>query len=162
MSAVTQHTNDGPKAKLEALERRVHTLESGRTTKWLLTVFLPGVVLPVVTYLIIHFLFDRPAESSQFEARYDQLSDKDSSPTHYRYKLTIKNTGWRRQSDYLGKAKVEFPSKIIAIDPISAPPGTTYRGMKPHNADSCIRSQECDIGWGGLGPGGECIIVFSI
>ena len=159
---MTQHTNNGPEAGFEALERRVHTLESGRTTRWLLAVFLPGVVLPVVTYLIIHFLFDRPAESGQFEARYDLKIDETSSPAPYRYTLTIKNTGWRRQSDYLGKARVEFPSSIEDVDPVSTPPGTTYGRMKSHDARFCIRSQECDIGWGGLDPGGEFIIVFAI
>ena len=60
--------------------------------KWLPTFlwgFLSGLILPVVTYLIIHFLFDRPAEKgSHFEVRYDLRSDKASSLAHYHYTLT--------------------------------------------------------------------------
>lgn len=161
---MTQHTNNGLEAKLEDLQRRIYTLESGRITKWFLTVLLSGIVLPVVLLLINHLLFDRPAESSQFEARYDLRFDDAStnSPAYYHYTLTIKNTGWQREIHYLGNAKVSFPSPITEIDPISAPPGTTYGSMKSKDANVCIGNQECDIGWGGLVPRGDFIIDFAI
>ena len=143
---------------LTDLRKRVDSLESRRVRKWVATVLLPSLIIPVAVTLATHFFIDRPAESDEFEAKFDYGYDQTTKRDYYVLKIT--NTGWQRATDVLGRAEVNFKTKITAIDEISMPPNTTFGDHHFRNTNVCEASKRCRINWGGLVPEGSLEIAF--
>lgn len=143
--------------RVRALDVRVVALETQPIRRWLLTVVLPGILLPVLIMTIKHFLYDRPAQSSVFQGNFEYGPDENKT---FRYLLEIENTGWRTAIHVIGSATVQFNEPITWIRRISTSPAIEYGDSASPNSNACHDTRICTIGWGGLQPGGVVSVAF--
>ena len=120
--------------------------------KWIGTVILSGVVLPIILIWAKETIFDRP----EFQAR---IEYGEVHKGLLEYRVIIKNTGWRSAPGLNGQVSIEFEGKIEDFRH-RLPHQSIFKNKEGKEIDTCKGETFCGIYWGEIGSGGEIKIEF--
>ena len=140
------------------LDKQNRRKDIRRFLKWIGTVILSGVVLPIIPIWTNSIIFDRIFNRPEFQARIERVVDNEL----HKYKVIIKNTGWRSEVGVLGQIRIQFDSKIIFVKHHKLPNGSYFMSEEREEINNCKEKTVCDIRWGEIGSGGETEVEFTV